>query len=229
LCRVVGSISVVLLFLLHGLGCCWASDIFSPVPLSFQTGEIGSHPNSIFLFAGRMSATDIYSTAILNVNQSGQTYDNYIVGAAYGRDLVNLGHHFMLGGEIGVADRFGKYEVCCDSPVVSNGIVNSGELWGGVSLRYDGIKLFDKIQISPGIVGGLSGTTNSIGREREREISLDGNARLLLYLGAELAFSMPGSPVELVFRLHHRSGANGTFGHLSEGYNANVIGIRYRY
>jgi hypothetical protein len=226
--RVIFNIAALVAFWLLSSEC-WASDIFSPVPILDQKTDIISRPNSVFVFAGRMSATDIYSTAILNVNQPGRTYDNYIVGAAFGRDMLDLGHHFVLGAEIGVADRFGKYSVCCDAPVVSSNVVQSGELWGGVSLRYDSIKLFDRLYLTPGVVGGFSGTTNSIGREREREIDLDGNARLLLYLGAELAFSTPGSPVDLVIRLHHRSGANGTFGRLMEGYNADVVGIRYRY
>jgi hypothetical protein len=29
--------------------------------------------------------------------------------------------------------------------------------------------------------------------------------------------------------LHHRCGANGTLGDLSEGYNANVIGVRFKF
>jgi hypothetical protein len=226
--RVIFNIAALVASLLL-ISQCWASDIFSPMPMLAQKSDIISRPNSIFVFAGRMSATDIYSTAILNVNQPGQTYDNYIVGAAFGRDMLDLGHHFVLGAELGVADRFGKYKVCCDAPFISDNVVHSGELWGGASLRYDSIKLSDRIRLIPGIVGGLSGTTNSIGREREREIGLDGNARVLLYLGAELAFSTPSSPIELVIRLHHRSGANGEFGKIMEGYNANVIGIRYRY
>ena len=60
---------------------------------------------------------------------------------------------------------------------------------------------------SGAVTTGLSFTTNSIGREREREIAYGGNARMLLYFGPELTFSFINNPdLEFVYRLHHRSG-----------------------
>ncbi len=51
-----------------------------------------------------------------------------------------------------------------------------------------------------------------------------------MYFGPELAVSLVNRPdIEFVYRLHHRSGAEGTFGKLYEGYNANVFGIRYKF
>ena len=104
-------------------------------------------------------------------------------------------------------------------------IVQSGELWAGGTFRTD--FLLGPVRVTPGITVGLSGTTNSIGREREREITESGNARLLGYLSPEVPFSSVSSPnLELVFWVQHRSGAAGTFGGLFEGYNADVVGIR---
>jgi hypothetical protein len=35
--------------------------------------------------------------------------------------------------------------------------------------------------------------------------------------------------LEFVVAVHHRSGADHTFGNFGEGYNANVAGLRYRF
>lgn len=90
--------------------------------------------------------------------------------------------------------------------------------------------LFDQLRITPGLTFGFSVVTDSIGQELQRQITDNGDARFLGYLGPELAFSSLSAPRwELVLREQHRSGAGGTFGHMTEGYNANVAGLRYRF
>jgi hypothetical protein len=155
------------------------------------------------------------------------SYDNYIVGAAYQHRFRELGYGFVLAGEVGVADRFGHYSVCCDPQILSSDIRHSGELWFGPTIRYEFV-LFDWLRIAPSLTVGFSLTTNSIGVERERELGYDGSGRILGYLGPEVAFSTINMPeLELVFRLQHRSGAGGLIGKLREGYNANVVGARF--
>jgi len=185
---------------------------------------------SLFFFAGRTSPTNLEDTAAFNLTRSRGTasYDNAIVGAAYQRDFLQIGRGVFLGGEIGIANRFGYYKVCCDPTVRTSDVIHSGELWGGGSLRYEGITLFNALRVSPGFVGGLSAITNPIGQEALHQ--KDGkSARLLFYLGFETAFSLPEHPnAEVVLRLHHRSGAYGTLGGLKEGNNATVVGFRQR-
>lgn len=196
-----------------------------------------SSPNSILLFAGWMSTTEIYTTTLLNLNAhgAGPNYDNYIVGAAYDRDLFGLGHGFYFGVEVGIADRFGNYKECCQPTIMSNSIINSAELWAGPQIRYAGILLFNLVRIGGAVTFGLSAATTSVGRELQREIDASGNARLLYYFGPELDFSTPSVPnVELVVKLQHRSGGKEvpiipTLGNMAEGYNATVAGIRYRF
>ena len=82
----------------------------------------------------------------------------------------------MIAGEIGIADRFGHYAVCCDASgpgqtVITSGIVNSGEFWFGPAIRYESLVLFDALRVIPGITVGFSATTNSIGKERQRELT----------------------------------------------------------
>ena len=190
-----------------------------------------AYGQSLFFFAGRTSPTNLEDTAAFNLTRAPGTasYDNAIVGAAYQRDFLQIGRGVFLGGEIGVADRFGYYKVCCDPTVKTSEVNHAGELWGGVSLRYEGITLFNTLRISPGFVGGLSAITNPIGQEGLRQT--DGkSAKLLFYLGFEAAFSLPQYPnAEVVLRLHHRSGAYGTLGGLKEGNNATVVGFRQRF
>ena len=157
-------------------------------------------------------------------------YDNYIVGGAYQRDFFQFNSGLIVGAEVGLADRFGHYSICCDTIVYSNSMVNSAEFWGGASFRTQGLALFDTVHISPGLVFGLSLISNPIGQEGEHQIVNHGSAKVLFYLGFDLAFALAKSPdTELVFRIQHRSGAYGTLGGLKEGNNANVIGIRQRF
>ena len=195
-----------------------------------------ANEHSLFLFGGRTSPTDLWSTAVFNLNQPGSRirYDNAIIGGAFRRDLLQLGKGFYVSGEIGVADRFGHYKVCC-YPVPSLGRteheVHSGELWGGIGLRYE-MTVFDRFRVSPGLVWGLSGVSSPIGQEAFHQLDrLNGSsAKVLFYLALETAFSVKEYPnAELVLRLHHRSGGYGALGGLKEGNNANVAGIRYRF
>ncbi|HEY1426290.1 MAG TPA: hypothetical protein VGF50_06420 [Caulobacteraceae bacterium] len=76
----------------------------------------------------------------------------------------------------------------------------------------------------------VSRLRGSIGRERERALSQHGNAHFLFYFGPELAFSLTRRErIELTFGVHHRSGANRALGHIEEGYDANTLGLRYRF
>ncbi|MBI4763954.1 MAG: hypothetical protein HY787_05040 [Deltaproteobacteria bacterium] len=141
---------------------------------------------------------------------------NYLLAAAHSRDFLELGYGIQLGIEFGVAVRFGENW--------------TGELWGGVVIRPKGFTSREGITIAPAFTIGLSAISKSMGEEIKREIGRGGNASFLFYLGPEIAFTFPGlRRWELVYRLHHRSGAGGALGGLYEGYNANTLGLRYRF
>ncbi|MCC6887684.1 MAG: hypothetical protein IT536_04035 [Hyphomicrobiales bacterium] len=186
--------------------------------------------HSLFFFAGRLSTTSMGDTALFNINAvTVPHYDNMIIGAAYQRDIWRW-RGFRIGAEIGIADRFGTYHLCCGPETIKGSVKHSGELWGGIVLGFDGILLFNTVRVAPSVVLGLSAITNSIGVERQREAAHSGNAHLLFYLAPELALSIPRIPnVEAVMRLHHRSGWDGTLGNMREGYNAYVFGVRWRF
>ena len=134
------------------------------------------------------------------------------------------------GVEIGIADRFGHYLVCCDPIVYASSRLNSAELWGGLTMRYQSVNLYNVAYLSPGVVFGLSYISSPIGQEGLHQLTGKGSTKLLFYLALEGALSFPNLPdTEFVLRLHHRSGAYGTLGAIKEGNNANVIGIRQRF
>ena len=186
--------------------------------------------NSIFLFGGRMSGQPIGRTLAFNLGSSGQTWDNFIVGGAFQREFWRWGA-ISVAAEIGIADRFGKFEVCCTILVRSDKAIHTVELWGGFALRHDGPLLFDSIRLAPAAIVGVSAATKSIGAEREHEVLFGGEAGFLFYLGLEFALSHVTAPeLELVTRLHHRSGAWGTLSKGDHaGYNAWISGVRYRF
>jgi len=196
--------------------------------------KLASQPNlkqSVFGFAGRTNSGNLKDTFAFGVGAPQSIfYDNYIVGGAYQRDFFQFNSGVLVGAEVGLADRFGHYKICCDTIAYSNGVMHSTELWGGISFRHQGVALFDTFRISPGFVFGLSAISSPIGQEGLRQIDNHGSANLLFYLGFDVAFALAGFPnTELVLRIQHRSGAYGTLGGLKEGNNANVIGIRQRF
>jgi hypothetical protein len=216
---------------------CRAAD-FADFVSATDTTDGASRQNSVMIFGGRMSSTNLASTLLFNrVSRFGLSpyqpyYENYIAGGVYQRDVYRLGG-LAIAGEMGLADRFGHYTDCCapiEKTTTSSSIVNSGELWFGPAFRYEAIVFFKTVRFVPGITAGFSLVTNSIGAEEGHVEFYHGNATFLGYLGFEAAFSLVSAPaLELIIEEHHRSGADGLFGKLHEGYNANVVGLRYRF
>lgn len=212
---------------------CHAADLPSPVSESSPAASYSDpvrKSDSLFFFGGYLSTQNMGATANFNLNHPvGPNYDNYIMGAAYNHDFYSV-YSFAVGGEVGLADRFGYFRQCCDPVVKSTTLLHSPELWFGPRFSFDGLVLFNAIRIGGAMTFGLSVVADSIGVERRREIVKDGSARLIGYLGPEIFLALADFPQwEIVYRLHHRSGAKGTFGRMGEGYNANVLGVRYRF
>jgi hypothetical protein len=199
----------VFLFTIFFFGSgCDAADFSDEV--SLPTG-LDQPPNSILLFGGQFTTVDFYHS----FTPTAPHESNYIVGGAYERDFYQK-WGFVLGTEVGVASRFGMGD--------------SIEGWVGLHVRYSWLVLFNSVRIAPGLTFGLSGITKPVGIEAVREADAQGDARLLGYLGPELAVSFVGFPnLEFVYRLQHRSGASGNLGRMNDAANANVFGMRFRF
>jgi hypothetical protein len=181
---------------------------------SFSSEDIASETSeAIFGFGGALTTQDMLkSAALIPVDYE----KNAILGGGYQFYPYRIGN-VKLGGEIGVAVRFGK------------GF--TGEVWAGPVARYDKIRLGDQLFVTPSFTAGLSLVTDAQpGRERQEEIKDDGNANVLFYLGPEINVSFSeDSSTEFFWRLHHRSGGGKTLGNMKGATNANVFGVRYKF
>lgn len=171
-------------------------------------------PQAVFGFGGVMTEEDMGRSANpLTVDYERRT----VLGGGYQHFLHETPRGLQLGMEVGAAVR------------AIAGL--TAELWAGPVLRHEGIVLFDTLRVAPSFTAALSAVSDAHpGRERELEARSDGNAHLLFYLGPEISLSRADAPeVEAFWRLHHRSGANGTLGDMRGAMNANVVGLRWRY
>ncbi|RUM98378.1 hypothetical protein EET67_06985 [Pseudaminobacter arsenicus] len=198
------------------VGCGFADDsspfIYFATEDPFTTGQ--PTKSDVLIFGGVFASGSFGNT--INAFNADYT-DNYLAGVSFGRDFFDLGTGFMLGGVVGTAVRFGDDDD------------TTGELWAGVRLRHQGLVIGD-LAISPALVVGLSAVTGPTEIERQREIHYDGDASFLGFVGPELSLRLRQAPnFELVYQLHHRSGADGTFGNMGEGSNASILGVRYRF
>lgn len=179
----------------------------------FSLAATPDFTHRVSLFGGQYTTQSMGDTATF---WSVDFEKNHLVALAYARDMLDLGYGLRLGPEVGTAARFG-----CRW---------SSEIWGGGALRHPGVVLFERLRVEPAFTLGMSWIDRSIGIERKREETQEGDATWLVYLGPELAFSLPRYPEWAIFyRLHHRSGAFRTFGNLKGGHNANTIGLRYSF
>ena len=82
-----------------------------------------------------------------------------------------------------------------------------------------------QLWLSFSVVEGISYNTDySLYEKTFRE----NYTKLLNYLGFEVE-AVVSSDVSLVGRIHHRSGAFGTYSGVTEGSNAYLLGLRYRW
>lgn len=181
-------------------------------PALGQQSELSQFDEAVFFFGGRFHQ-DWFGTSLQPWRLAWD--DTWIAGAGYQRTLVDW-QDWRLGAEVGVAGRF-------------SGDGASGEVWGGLFARYDGLVLFDTLRISPAWTTGLSVTSGSQGWEGERMDSWGEFEPVLIYLGAELNVSLVGQPQwESFVRVHHRSGGYGVIADIDAS-NAITGGIRYKF
>lgn len=167
--------------------------------------------NGVFIFGGLYTTGSMGHTFdIFNVPYDG----NFMIGAGYQRYHWTTGR-FHWGWELGGAGRWGSA---------------TGEIWGGPTVRHEGVVLANCIIFRPALTAGFSAVSEPMGREIVRQFWRKGDATFLYYLGPDFAFSTTRYPnIEVFYRLHHRCGGGRTLGNLSEGNNANTVGIRFRF
>lgn len=187
--------------------------VISSVNTSFAGQKSSSE--SVSFFAGIFSESSFPGDA--NIPFGGNIESNYNFGAIYHRDFLELGSGFFVGGEIGGALRFGEGEPF------------SGEVFGGATIRHQGVDL-GPVNIAPRLTFGLSAVTNTIGVETERANAAGTDGTLLFYLGPEISLGFKQLPkTEFFYRTHHRSGLLKTLENMTGGHNAHVFGVRQNF
>jgi hypothetical protein len=189
-----------------------------------QGGTMGD-AHAVTFFIGRAVETDF--TDILIEPWTADFVDLTVIGAALSTrpgtvseltgasDLGGIGDDFSIDLEAGTAYRFGEEEI--------------GEFWGAIFLRFDGFPWNDTIYTTIAANTGLSYITKT--SEFERSRSDNGQTSLVLhYLAPEITFADPDNKnLELVFKLHHRSGIFGLIDDVSGGSTFVTAGIRMRF
>ncbi len=179
--------------------------------------------DSVFVFGGWASETDF--TTIVSQPWTAHLNGVGLIGASYSHRLgtVNellgdfsvgrVGDFFSIEVEGGISGRFGDESL--------------GEAWAALYVRYDGMPWNDFVYTTFAASTGLSVLTEV----SEFELSREGKAtEMLHYFSPELTFADPDNKdLELVLRLHHRSGIFGIFDGISTGSTFIGLGIRMRY
>lgn len=138
-----------------------------------------------------------------------------IVAAAVSREWLNYRERFYLEPEFGIGQRFGEQD--------------ETEIWGAIFLRYRGFPWDHWVTTSIAISTGMNYATGTSEHEIERNQNDEGS-RWLHFFSPEITFALPSQPnVELMFRLHHRSGIFGTINGARGGNQYGTVGLRWRF
>jgi hypothetical protein len=140
--------------------------------------------------------------------------NDHIVATAVSRRMWRL-WRFDLEPEAGIAQRFGKQD--------------ETEVWAAVFFRYRGFPWDDVVLTTAAISTGLNYASGV--SEVEDERARDGSgSRLMHYFSPEITLALPDRPdVELLFRIHHRSGVYGLVSDAWGGAQYATVGLRVRF
>ncbi|HGY5546075.1 MAG TPA: DUF3769 domain-containing protein, partial [Prochlorococcus sp.] len=177
------------------------------------------HPWAVTAWGGQMIDSNFGDTFLFN----GRMRPEYLLGLGLQKRIHRAGP-FALELE---ADFFGHHankqaggEFNQSVPYADTPAQSFGEGVLGI-----GARLWVQPWLSFGFVQGISYNTANSNYERTYR---ENYAQLLNYLSFELEAAV-SQQLSLVGRIHHRSGAFGTYSGVKEGSNAYLVGLRYRW
>ncbi|QEY32271.1 DUF3769 domain-containing protein [Synechococcus sp. RSCCF101] len=176
------------------------------------------HPWAATVWGGQMTDSNFGDTFIFN----GRLRPETLLGVGLQRRLLragpfaleldtNLMSHVAASQEGG----FNQSDPFADTPAQS-----FAEVTGGLGLR-----VWARPWLSLAVVEGVSWNSSLSNYERTFR---ENSAQLLNYLGFEVEAKV-NQRLSAVGRIHHRSGAFGTYSGVREGSNAYLLGVRYRW
>jgi hypothetical protein len=184
----------------------------------FLPTAIAANPEwGVLVFGGASAGrTELYKIILTPWN--GDYTDNYFVGGALSRRLVQLHKHWTIEAEIGAGYRFKQ--------------VDAPEGWVAAYLRFDGLPWNHWVYTTIAASVGLSyvGTVSELEKASSIGHGNPNGSKLLHYFSPEFTFADPNHrDWEFVVRYHHRSGVMGLFNSVWGGSNIVTGGVRHRF
>ena len=219
--RTIGAAALGVSMLISGVAT--AAD----APLKQPQGELSSpyfdgKPDrglwSVMIFGGQLTENELAD--IIIPTEGSNFTDTSFIGAALSKEVWRW-KGFSIEAEGGIGYQFGDFR----------GQDNSAfQAWGALYGRYDAFPWNHIIHTS---IAGSIGLNYISDKTVFENNEVPGNGRtknILHYFSPEIAFALPDNlNRELVFRLHHRSGASGAFGCDGCGSNFVTVGYRHRF
>ena len=140
---------------------------------------------------------------------------DHLIATAVSREVARFWTHWTLEPEVGIGQRFGSQ--------------SATELWGALFFRYHGFPWDHVVVTTFAVSTGLNWASEVTPQEDDR--ANDGKGTPWMhYFAPELTFALPSHPnVELMLRLHHRSGVFGLVSDAWGGAQYATIGLRVRF
>ena len=189
-----------------------------PVPLP-PIPDWHPHPWAVTAWGGQMIDSNFGDTFLFN----GRMREEYLLGVSMQKRIWRAGP-FAIELE---ADLFGHQAFKQPGGPFNQDVPNADtpDQQFGEAILGLGARLWLQPWLSFGFVEGVSFNSTVSNYERTYR---ENYAQLLNYLAFELEASV-SEQLSFVGRIHHRSGAFGTYSGVKEGSNAYLLGLRYRW
>ena len=194
------------------------SGMACPVPLP-PIPDWHPHPWAVTAWGGQMIDSNFGDTFVFN----GRMREEYLLGVSMQKRIWRAGP-FAIELE---ADLFGHQAFKQPGGPFNQAVPNADtpEQQFGEAILGLGARLWLQPWLSFGLVEGVSFNSSASNYERTYR---ENYTQLLNYLAFELEASV-SDQLSFVGRIHHRSGAFGTYSGVNEGSNAYLLGLRYRW
>ena len=194
------------------------SGMACPVPLP-PIPDWHPHPWAVTAWGGQMIDSNFGDTFLFN----GRMREEYLLGVSMQKRIWRAGP-FAIELE---ADLFGHQAFKQPGGPFNQAVPNADtpEQQFGEAILGLGARLWLQPWLSFGLVEGVSFNSSASNYERTYR---ENYTQLLNYLAFELEASV-SDQLSFVGRIHHRSGAFGTYSGVNEGSNAYLLGLRYRW
>ena len=192
--------------------------LFQVASASAQETTVAVEPDrlwSVSAFGGIYTNRDFGSTI---GRWPDDTENDQMIALSVSRQIGQWGRHLTWEVEGLFAEHFGKS---------GSYRYNYEEMAAFIVLRYHTFPWNRYVRTSFAMGEGISYTTQ-VPYHEQNKAGEDGYHRFLNYLMAELTFGVPSVPsLNLVYRIHHRSGIYGLIG--DQGSNYYCIGARFSF